>query len=102
MRQETFTEYRQRLVPAAEGRVLEIGAGSGGNLPFYSAKAEAVLALDPSPGLLSLARRKATRNRSVVWIEAGAEAMPLDDRSVDTVLTTWTLCSIQEVAGALN
>jgi SAM-dependent methyltransferase len=102
MRQDTFTEYRQRLVPAAEGRVLEIGAGSGLNLPFYSAKAKTLFALDPSLGLLSLACRQPTGNRSVVWIEGAAEAIPLEDRSVDTVLTTWTLCSIKHVAGALH
>jgi ubiquinone/menaquinone biosynthesis C-methylase UbiE len=102
MRQETFTVYRQRLVPGAEGRVLEIGAGSGVNLPFYSSKIASVLALDPSPGLLALARRGTSPSQSVTWIEGSAEAIPLDTCSVDTVLTTWTLCSIQNVGPALN
>jgi len=102
MRQAALTEFRQRLVPAAEGRVLEIGAGSGLNLPFYSGQAENVVALDPSPALLSRARRDATGNQRVVWLEASAEAIPLDDRCVDTVLTTWTLCSIPDVACALG
>jgi ubiquinone/menaquinone biosynthesis C-methylase UbiE len=102
MQQEIFTAYRQRLVPAAEGRVLEIGAGSGMNLPFYSVKAAHVLALDPSRGLRALARRGASGNQSATWIEATAEAIPLDSRSVDTVLTTWTLCSIRDVGCALH
>ena len=82
--------------------MLEIGVGSGLNLPFYSERAENVLALDPSPALLSKARTEATGNQRVVWLEASAEAVPLDDRSVDTVLTTWTLCSIRDVGCALN
>jgi ubiquinone/menaquinone biosynthesis C-methylase UbiE len=102
MRQDTFTEYRRRLVPAAEGRVLEIGAGSGVNVPFYSPSAANVLALDPSPGLLALARKGTSRNQNVTWIEGTAEAIPLDDHSIDTVLTTWTLCSIRDVERALN
>jgi len=102
MSQETFSEYRQRLVPAAGGRVLEIGAGSGLNLPFYSAKAENVVALDPSPQLLAWARSGTTRHPRVLRIEGTAEAIPLEDHCVDTVLTTWTLCSIRDVIGALN
>lgn len=102
MRQALFTEFRRRLVPAAEGRVLEIGVGSGLNLPFYSGSADNVLALDPSPALLSRARKGATGNPRVAWLEASAEAIPLGDRSVDTVLTTWTLCSIPDVACALE
>lgn len=102
MRQETFTEYRRRLVPAAEGRVLEIGAGSGVNVPFYSPAAADVFALDPSPGLLALARKGASPNQNVTWIEGTAEAIPLDNQSVDTVLTTWTLCSIGDVRRALQ
>jgi ubiquinone/menaquinone biosynthesis C-methylase UbiE len=102
MRQETFTEYRRRIVPAAEGRVLEIGAGSGLNVPFYSQKARNVLALDPSRALLSLARNGPTGSQRVMYVEGSAESIPLADRSVDTVLTTWTLCSIADVASALS
>ena len=59
MRQRNLAAYRSRVVPAAEGRVLEIGVGSGLNLPFYSQKAERVIGLDPSPKLLSMARQVA-------------------------------------------
>jgi len=102
MRQEVLTPYRQRLVPEAEGRVLEIGVGSGCNLPLYGKHAREVIGLDPSPRLLSMARA-ASRGlaTSVELLEGSAEAIPLDDRSVDSVVSTWTLCSIPDVARAL-
>lgn len=103
MRQETLTPYRRRLVPAAEGRVLEIGVGSGLNLPLYTGTVEQVIGLDPSPKLLSMARNAADGSpHPIELLEASAEAIPLDDRSIDTVLTTWTLCSIPNVAAALG
>ena len=102
MRQATFTDYRRRVVPAAEGRVLEIGIGSGLNLPFYGGAAQHIVGLDPSPKLLELARRAAKkRTLPIELLEASAEAIPLDDRSIDTIVTTWTLCSVANVVGAL-
>src|SRR5437016_2425244 len=56
MRQQNLVAYRSRIVSAAEGRVLEIGIGSGRNLPFYSQRVARVIGLDPSPKLLSMAR----------------------------------------------
>jgi ubiquinone/menaquinone biosynthesis C-methylase UbiE len=80
-----------------------IGIGSGLNLPFYSAKVEHVIGLDPSPKLLAMARKTSHRNAvPVQLINAGAEAIPLDDGSIDTVVTTWTLCSIPDVPVALG
>jgi ubiquinone/menaquinone biosynthesis C-methylase UbiE len=103
MRQQNLAAYRSRVVPAAEGRVLEIGIGSGLNLPFYSAKMEHVIGLEPSPKLLSMAQRAA---RSVMgpveFVEGSAEAIPLEDGSIDTVVTTWTLCSIPDAPGSLG
>lgn len=61
MRQRNFAAYRSRVVPAAAGRVLEIGIGSGLNLPFFSRNAKYVIGLDPSPKLLSMARRNCDR-----------------------------------------
>jgi ubiquinone/menaquinone biosynthesis C-methylase UbiE len=103
MRQRNLAPYRHRVVPAAEGRVLEIGVGSGHNLPFYTQKAELVMGLDPSPKLLSMARR-AARPASIPFdfIEGSAEAIPLEDGSVDTVVTTWTLCSIPNASRSLH
>lgn len=102
MRQRRLSEYRSRLVPAAEGRVLEIGIGSGLNLPFYSRRVENVIGLDPSPKLLSMARRHPRPQASAVeFVEGSAEAIPLEDVSIDTIVTTWTLCSIPDAGRAL-
>lgn len=102
MRQATFAAYRSRVVPAAEGCVLEIGVGSGLNLSFYTQRATRVIGLDPSPILLSMARRAKGAMPRIELLEGSAEAIPLEARSVDTVVTTWTLCSIADVARALR
>jgi ubiquinone/menaquinone biosynthesis C-methylase UbiE len=103
MRREELVAYRSRIVSAAEGRVLEIGIGSGLNLPFYSRKVERLIGLDPSAKLLSMLRRNLRRNSSLVeLIEGSAEAIPLENNSVDTVVTTWTLCSIADADRALR
>jgi ubiquinone/menaquinone biosynthesis C-methylase UbiE len=103
MRQKDLTAYRSRIIPAAAGRVLEIGIGSGLNLPFYSRNVTRVIGLEPSPKLLAMARRaEGAGNRSVEFIEGSAEAIPLEDASVDTVVTTWTLCSIPDALRALR
>lgn len=103
MRQRNLAAYRARVIPAAEGRVLEIGIGSGLNLPLYGAKVERVIGVDPSPRLLAMTR-EAARQASipVELIEAGAEAIPLTTGSIDTVVTTWTLCSIPGVQDAIE
>ena len=103
MRQKNLAAYRNRVVSAAEGHVLEIGIGSGLNLPFYSSNARQVIGLDPSPKLLAMARRASrSDSRSVEFIEGSAERIPLEDASADTVVTTWTLCSIPAVLDALH
>ncbi|KGD85818.1 class I SAM-dependent methyltransferase [Rhizobium sp. YS-1r] len=102
MRNERLRPYRERVIGAAEGRVLEIGSGSGLNLPFYGARVREILALEPSPNLLALARSAPQSAMPVQFIEASAEAIPLDDGSVDTVVTTWTLCTIPGAAAALS
>jgi ubiquinone/menaquinone biosynthesis C-methylase UbiE len=103
MRQRNLAAYRRRVVPAAEGRVLEIGIGSGLNLPFYSQTVELVIGIDPSPKLLLMARQAArSALQPIILIESSAEAIPLEDSSVDTVVTTWTLCSIPDVLCSLR
>lgn len=103
MRNRDLVPYRERALSAAEGRVLEIGIGSGLNLPFYSAQAREVLGLDPSPRLIDMARRAAGGSSvPVTFIEGSAEAIPLDNGSIDTVVTTWTLCSIPGAVQALE
>jgi ubiquinone/menaquinone biosynthesis C-methylase UbiE len=103
MRQKNLAAYRSRVVSAAEGRVLEIGIGSGMNLPFYSQKVARVIGLDPSPKLLAMARRNPRADSArCEFIEGSAEAIPLQNESVDTVVTTWTLCSIPDAHRALR
>ena len=93
--------YRDRVVPAATGRVLEVGVGSGLNLPYYSADVQQVIGLEPSPKLLNMARRVGRRSFPVDLIEGSAEKIPLETATVDTVVTTWTLCTIPDVDRAL-
>lgn len=102
MRNNRLHPYRERVIGAAEGRVLEIGCGSGPNLPFYRPNVREILALEPDPNLLAMARHVPNSGIHVNFIEASAEAIPLDDRSVDTVVTTWTLCTIPGSAAALS
>jgi ubiquinone/menaquinone biosynthesis C-methylase UbiE len=103
MRQRILAAYRSRIVSAAAGRVLEVGVGSGLNLPFYGGSVKYVVGLDPSPRLLAMAREAANRSgKPLELVEGTAEAVPLEDRSVDTVVTTWTLCSIPDANRALN
>ena len=98
-----LAEYRRRLVPTAHGRVLEIGIGSGLNLPFYGAAVEHIFGLDPSSQLLAMAERRVRRmHGKVTLIEGAAEAIPLEDGAVDTVVMTWTLCSVAAVRRAMR
>jgi len=103
MRQKNLAAYRGRVVPAAEGRVLEIGIGSGLNLPFYSRNVHHVIGLDPSPKLLAMARRTERWQSGLVeFVQGSAEKIPLESATIDTVVTTWTLCSIPDASGALH
>ncbi len=94
---------RERVVPAARGRVLEIGFGSGLNLPYYDRlRVEWIWALEPSMQMRALAApRVASSGLDVRMIGLPGEALPLPDRSVDTVLVTFTLCTIPDVESAL-
>ncbi len=102
MSNKQLLPFRERVIGAAEGRVLEIGVGSGRNLPFCRSPANEILALEPSPKLVAMARGAADSGVPVRFLEASAETIPLDDGTVDTVVTTWTLCSIPQAASALG
>ena len=103
MRNKEATRYRRKTIPAAVGRVLEIGAGSGLNLPFYGSEVTRLYALDPSAALLDMARRKRVPAQfPVEFLEHSAEEIPLESRSIDTVVTTWTLCTVPDAAKALR
>ena len=103
MRQDILTAYRRRVIAGARGSVLEVGVGSGLNLPLYTRDATHVVGIDPSVRLLSMALQAAgCATVPTELVEGSAEALPLENASVDTVVTTWTLCSIGDVATALQ
>lgn len=103
MRSTDLAAYRRRLVPLARGQVLEIGIGSGLNLPFYGREVERIVGLDPSPELLIRAGRSASQACCPVHLlQASAAAIPVRDQAIDTVVLTWTLCSIPEPLKALR
>jgi ubiquinone/menaquinone biosynthesis C-methylase UbiE len=101
MKQPAFTELRSKLVPLAEGRVLEIGIGSGLNLPYYQ-KGTQVTGLDPSLELQAYAREVARESGvDVEFIGLSGESIPADDNSFDSIVMTWTLCTIPDPSAAL-
>lgn len=103
MRNKEATRFRAKVVPAARGTVLEIGIGSGLNLPFYGARVSRVYGLDPSEELLHMARKIAARAPfPVEFLMHSSEEIPLDDGMVDTVVSTWTLCTIPDPIKALK
>ena len=97
-------KLRSQVVPHARGRVLEVGMGSALNLEFYNPdQVEMVYGLEPSGGM----RRKAQPNLArspvkVEWLDLPGEKIPLEDHSVDTVLLTFTLCTIPDWHAALQ
>ena len=101
---EPIRQQRQRIVPQASGVVLELGFGSGLNLPHYDrAKVSKVYALEPAPGMLARARKTIAGSDLPVEILAEtAEALSLPAGSVDTVLVTYSLCTIPDAVAALE
>ena len=95
---------RRKVVPLAEGRVLEIGIGSGLNLPFYDeAKVQRVIGLEPAEEMLAYARRTAAQIPiAVEFLALEGERIPLEAESVDTVLVTYALCTIADAPAALE
>jgi SAM-dependent methyltransferase len=103
MRNKRLRPYRERVAGAAEGRILDVGVGSGLNFPFYARQAQEIFGLDPLPRLLARAQGNAQHMQIPVHLlEGSAERIPLADRSMDTIVMTWTGCSIPEVGTALG
>jgi SAM-dependent methyltransferase len=99
---EQIAALRAELVPQARGTVLEVGFGTGLNLPFYDpARVERVLGLEPAEEMFALSRRRAPVPFPVERLALEGERIPLAPESVDTVVVTFTLCSIPDVARAL-
>jgi ubiquinone/menaquinone biosynthesis C-methylase UbiE len=102
MRNRQLQPYRERVASTADGRVLEIGIGSGLNLALYPQQVCEIVGLEPAPRLIGMAREAADRARlKATLIEGTAESIPLDRNSIDTVITTWTLCTIPDPMAAL-
>ena len=96
-------KQRAKVVPLARGRVLEVGMGSGLNLPFYDPeRVELVWGLEPSEGMRHKARKNLARTPlEVRWLGLSGEEIPLEDSCADTVVMTYTLCSIADCETAL-
>ncbi len=97
-------KVRQRIIPLAQGQVLEIGVGSGLNFVYYDpARVSKVYALEPNPGMIRLAERQRRRtDLDVEFLDLPGEHIPLEDGTVDTVVSTFTLCTIPGVVEAIR
>jgi len=103
MRGKSFREERPKCVGRASGRVLEVGFGSGLNLPHYSDQVTELFALEPSElGRKLSADRVAKAPFPVSFVGLDGASIPLDEASVDSVTCTWTLCTIPDVESALR
>src|SRR5689334_4316147 len=90
-----FREIREKIIPLAQGKVLEVGVGPGVNFAHYDPEAVTRLyALEPNPEMVRLAERQSSRTRlDVEFLDLPGEHIPLIDSSVDTVVSTFTLCT---------
>jgi len=96
-------QQREKVVPLATGRVLEAGIGTGLNLPFYDrSRVQSIVGVDPALAMHPLALRRIRQTGlSVKLVGLSAEALPLNDQSFDTIVCTYTLCSIPDPVAAL-
>ena len=97
-------EIRQQIIPLAEGKVLEIGAGSGANFVHYDAtRVSKLYALEPNLGMIQLAQKQLQRNRlNIEFLDLPGERIPLEEATVDTVVSTFTLCTIPGIVEAIQ
>lgn len=103
MRGPAIDRQRTEVVGGARGRVLEIGFGTGLNARYYPSDLDELVAIDPNPGMVAIARRRiAAAGLAVEHHVAGAEALPFDAGRFDTVVFTFTLCTVPDPAAALH
>ena len=97
-------KQREKIVPQAEGRILEIGMGSGINIAYYNPdKVTKLWGLEPSTGMREKAKKRvAAAPFDLEWLDLPGEEIPLDDSSVDTVVLTYTLCTIPDWLAAVK
>lgn len=95
---------RQQIIPQAQGQVLEIGAGSGANFRHYDPeKVTRLYALEPNPGMIRLAEEKRRKTElEIEYLELPGEHIPLGDGTMDTVVSTFTLCTIPGIVDAVR
>ena len=104
MNMNIIKKQRLKVIPNAKGKVLEIGIGSGSNLEFYDQnKVSKIYALDPHPKLEKMTKKKAKElGIEIEFFPVMAEKIPLEDHFFDTIVCTYTLCSIEEPIKALK
>jgi ubiquinone/menaquinone biosynthesis C-methylase UbiE len=102
MRQEFLARYRQELLVGASGDILEIGFGTGLNLPYYPPHVRRITAIDPSPGMHKKAKERIARSGIEVDLQVlDCQSVPFDKDRFDCVVSSWTLCSIDDVERAM-
>jgi len=101
---EPIRKLREQVIPLAQGTVLEVGVGSGANFVHYRpAQVSKLYALEPNPGMIRLAKEQQQGlELDVEYLDLPGERIPLDDSSVDTVVSTFTLCTIDAVQDAIS
>lgn len=98
----TVRAIRAAIAGGARGRVLEIGCGPGSNFPYYTDATTSITAIDPNPHMLERAHKRAVElGRAIEIRQASAEGLPFDDASFDTVVSTFNMCSVDNVATSL-
>lgn len=103
MGNKEIARLRASWIPRARGGVLEVGIGSGLHLPFYSNQVEYVYGVDPSLELQRMARKRAPAHLNVTFLPQSAEEpLPLLGASIDTIVMTWSMCSIPNPMKALQ
>jgi len=103
MSSDSMTGYRKQLLQNVTGDVLEIGFGTGLNLPHYPAAVESLTTVEPNGGMSAIAQKRITASPIPVQTEQlSGENLPMPDASFDNVVCTWTLCSIPDVTKALQ
>lgn len=97
-------KQREKVVPLCKGIVLEIGSGSGLNFPYYkTSKVKKIFALEPDKEMIELARRETKKSSiEITFLQEYAERISLKDNSVDTILLTYSLCTIPDPISALK
>jgi ubiquinone/menaquinone biosynthesis C-methylase UbiE len=97
-------KIRQQIIPLAEGQVLEIGAGSGANFLHYDpTRVSKLYALEPNVGMIQLAERQRDKTELIIeYLDLPGEHIPLEDNTVDTVVSTFTLCTIPGIVDAIQ